>query len=218
MSEPTKPPNYDKAVLGFCELLALVFGLPPGDDLYHGTPLNWRSLTFLAIGGAFAFLGPAWPLLKARIPRRLSVSIVRTASEFRFWLGALFLLFIFAMGPDLYRQALSPDKGTIERLEADIAALKTLPPGAPLSPVRDDAASLNAASQISTAPPKAEREASATYTQSADQGQLKTPTVVKILFGPNPDKVPPKEMDSENVMWQAVGGTSGSNPTLDARA
>jgi len=79
--------NY--AVFGFCELLGLVFGLPPGDDLYHGAPVTARMVTFLGIGCFFAVLGPLWPLVRTWFPRRWSSSLVNAATDFRYWLALL---------------------------------------------------------------------------------------------------------------------------------
>lgn len=103
---PTTQTN-DLAIFGFCELWGLVFALPPGDALYRGEPLTMRMGVFLAIGSIFAIVGPTWPWIKTNFPRRLSVSISRTASDFRYWLGALALLFAFVIGPDLYQEAVS---------------------------------------------------------------------------------------------------------------
>jgi len=86
--EPAVPTN-NLAVFGFCELWGLIFGLPPGEDLYRGAPVTARMVAFLAIGGAFAILGPTWPASKSKFPRRLSASFVRTASDFRWWVIAL---------------------------------------------------------------------------------------------------------------------------------
>jgi hypothetical protein len=85
----TTVPTNNLAVFGFCELCGLIFGLPPGEDLYRGAPVTAHMVAFLAIGGAFAILGPTWPGLKSRFPRRLSATFVRTASDFRWWVIAL---------------------------------------------------------------------------------------------------------------------------------
>jgi hypothetical protein len=82
-------PTNNIVVLGFCELWGLIFGLPPGEDLYRGGPVTVRMVVFLAIGGTFAILGPTWPALKSKFPRRLSATFVRTASDFRWWGVAL---------------------------------------------------------------------------------------------------------------------------------
>ncbi len=79
----------DLAVFGFCELWGLVFGLPPGEDLYHGAPMTARMFTFLSIGAAFAILGPTWPLVKRRFPLAW---LLRISTDFGYWLFALGLL------------------------------------------------------------------------------------------------------------------------------
>jgi len=88
-------PTNDLAVLGFCELWGLIFGLPPGEDLYHGAPVTARMVAFLIIGGAFALFGPSWPWIKSRFPRRFSVTFVRTASDFRWWVVVLLIWYVF---------------------------------------------------------------------------------------------------------------------------
>ena len=94
------------AVFGFCELWGLVFALPPGEALYNGAPMTFKMGVFLVLGSLFAILGPAWPWVKTRFPRRLSASVARTASDFRYWLYALSILFVFLIGPDIYQRAL----------------------------------------------------------------------------------------------------------------
>ena len=44
----------DKAVLGLCETLALLFGLPFGEDLYNDKSVTGWHLSYLAIGLLFA--------------------------------------------------------------------------------------------------------------------------------------------------------------------
>jgi hypothetical protein len=110
--DPRQNKTSDLAVFGFCELLGLVFGLPPGEDLYHGAPITIRMVVFLAIGGIFAVIGPAWPFIKNKIQWRESMtfatSFARTASDFRYWLVALLVLFVYMFGPDVYQRATAP--------------------------------------------------------------------------------------------------------------
>ncbi len=101
VSSDQKRPTNDLAVFGFCELWGLIFGLPPGEDLYHGGAVTLRMITFLAIGAAFAILGPTWPLVKSRFPRRFASGFVRAASDFRWWIVMLLLgLIIPSVLPD----------------------------------------------------------------------------------------------------------------------
>jgi hypothetical protein len=86
-------PTNDKAVLGFCELWALFFALPAGEALYRGESMNLRMMLFAGIGSVFAILGPAWPSVKSKFPRRFSVAFVRTASDFRWWAAILLVGF-----------------------------------------------------------------------------------------------------------------------------
>lgn len=79
-------PTNDKVVFAFCELWALVLGFPPGDDLYHGAPVTGRMVGFACAASVFQIVGPSWPWLKGRINRRWSVSLVRAATDFRWWL------------------------------------------------------------------------------------------------------------------------------------
>lgn len=48
----------DKAIISLCEVLALLFGLPFGEDLYRGTRITYQHLFYLAIGLIFAVGGP----------------------------------------------------------------------------------------------------------------------------------------------------------------
>jgi hypothetical protein len=106
-----KGSGHDVAVFGFCELLGLVFGLPPGEDLYHGAPVTVRLIVFLAIGLFFAVLGPSWPFLRRKYAgvqvMTLSATFARTALDFRYWFVGLIVLYAFTYGPDVYRRAVS---------------------------------------------------------------------------------------------------------------
>lgn len=118
-SPPPGPPNppdpniwtmADKAVLAICETLALLFGLPFGDDLYHGTPITGWHYFYLAVGLLFAGGGPMWPWIRTRkwVPKGFSAAISRAAADARVWLAVLLLLFIYGAGPELYHRATAP--------------------------------------------------------------------------------------------------------------
>lgn len=89
-----QPPTNDKAVLGFCELFALFFGLPAGEAFYRGEPITMRMIAFAIAGSIFAILGPTWPYVKSTFPRRISATFVRTASDFRWWMVVILIGFI----------------------------------------------------------------------------------------------------------------------------
>src|SRR6266851_8903413 len=100
-----KMSTSDKAVLGVCELLGLMFALPFGEDLYHGTTItNWH-IFYLVIGILFAVAGPIWPQLKMRAPQHLSTTFVDAAQDFRIWLAVLLVLFVYGVGPEVYQRA-----------------------------------------------------------------------------------------------------------------
>ncbi len=100
----------DKAVLGLCEMLALLFGLPFGEDLYNEKSITWLHLFYLAIGLLFAVSGPMWPWVRTRtwLPESVSASFTRAALDARYWLAGLFLIFLFGVAPDVYRRATEP--------------------------------------------------------------------------------------------------------------
>jgi hypothetical protein len=108
------PPNFwtfaDKAMLGLCELLALLFGLPFGEDLYNDKPVTRWHLFYLAIGVLFAVAGPMWPWIRTRtwLPAGAIASLSKAPLDARLWIAALLLLFIYATGPELYKRAVSP--------------------------------------------------------------------------------------------------------------
>jgi len=124
---PDQKPISNLVVFGFCELWGLAFGFPPAEDLYHGVAVNPRMVTFMAIGSAFAILGPTWPLIKTTIPRAFSATFTKAASDFRWWLVALVLIFVFVWGPQIYQRAMSSGQSseplfTQSQVTAKIAA------------------------------------------------------------------------------------------------
>lgn len=52
-------------------------------------------IVFAVIGLSFVLLGPNWPWLKSRLPRRFAASITRVGSNFRWWLVVLLLGFVY---------------------------------------------------------------------------------------------------------------------------
>jgi hypothetical protein len=90
----------DKAVFSVCELLALLFGLPFGDHLYHSQPITGWHYIYLGIAVLFAVGGPMWPWIRTRawVSPRVSASVSRAASDARVWLIILLLLFIYGAG------------------------------------------------------------------------------------------------------------------------
>jgi hypothetical protein len=74
---------------GFCELVSLMLALPAGDALYKGDPISVRMAIFAVLGLLSAIAGPMWPRFKGKLPRRFSVTFVRAAADFRWWLVVL---------------------------------------------------------------------------------------------------------------------------------
>lgn len=60
----------DKAVFAVCELLALAFGLPFGEDLYRGTAVSRDHLLYLSIGILFAVAGVAPSAIRLMLKNR----------------------------------------------------------------------------------------------------------------------------------------------------
>jgi len=89
VAEQHQAPTNDLAVLGFCELVGLMFGLPPSEAFYRGDPISVRMVMFGIIGIVFAVIGPLWPRLKQRLPRRFAARFVRVASDFKWWMAIL---------------------------------------------------------------------------------------------------------------------------------
>jgi hypothetical protein len=103
----------DHAVLGFCEILALMFGLPPGEALFRGEPLSLRLVGFIVVGAIFAALGPGWPAVRKKFPQQaLVLSIGRIASDARYWLAVILIGFLYAASPEMYRRAVVPVAST----------------------------------------------------------------------------------------------------------
>jgi len=112
MAKPSSPSVdvqalADKAVLGICEMLGLLFGLPFGEDLYRDRPFNeisaWHWF-YLAVGIVFAGVGFMFPWIRTRtwIPERVSASLSRSALDARIWITGLLILFVWVVvWPDL---------------------------------------------------------------------------------------------------------------------
>jgi hypothetical protein len=120
--EPEPPPkpernfwNYiDKAVLSLFELLALMFGLPFGDDLFHDKPVTNLHIVYLGIGALFAIGGPMFPLVRTVnwIPKGVTISISAAARDARIWIVVLLIFFLYGVAPELYRRATAPITAT----------------------------------------------------------------------------------------------------------
>src|SRR5271166_3418738 len=110
-----KVPTNNLVVFGFCELWGILLGLPPGEDLYHGEPLTARMIIFLALGSAFVILGPSWPWIKSSFPRRISVTFVRAATDFRWW--AVMLLVGLILPSILQRGSLNKSSEVIGHIK-----------------------------------------------------------------------------------------------------
>lgn len=71
MSDDSIPTTWtqaaDKAVLGVCEVAALLFALPFGDALYNGKPILTWHWALLTIGVAIALFGPFWPIIRLKL-------------------------------------------------------------------------------------------------------------------------------------------------------
>jgi hypothetical protein len=93
--ESTEPPKnklstlweaVDKAVLGLCELLALMFGLPFGDDLYQAKAVTGQHGFYLLVGIILAAAGPIFPLIREYLPNDFSASVANAARDARLWI------------------------------------------------------------------------------------------------------------------------------------
>jgi hypothetical protein len=110
--QPTPAPDnksHDYAGIGMFELLGLMFGLPPSDAFYHGNPIDFRMLCFIAAGVFFGGLGTAWPAVRKNFPQQaLVLSVSRIASDARYWLAIILVGFLYAASPEIYRRAVQP--------------------------------------------------------------------------------------------------------------
>lgn len=103
----------DKAMFGLCELLALLFGLPFGDDLYHDKPIasigGWHWFYF-GTAALFAVTGPMWPWIRTRtwLPAGVAASLSKAPLDARLWIAALLFLFLYGTAPEIYQRATAP--------------------------------------------------------------------------------------------------------------
>lgn len=95
----------DRSILGFCELLGLMFALPFGEDLYHGTPITNAHTFYLIIGLLFALAGPMWPTMRAKLlPPRFADKFSDAALDPRYWIFALLAGLICVVASDSYQR------------------------------------------------------------------------------------------------------------------
>jgi hypothetical protein len=129
----------DKAMVGLCEFLALLFGLPFGEDLHNNKPVTPWNYFYLAIAIIFAVTGPMWPWLRTRewIPEGARVSLSKAPLDGRIWIVTLLLLFVYGTGPEIYRRAAQPFTSSISQQPKSIAAPNT--PILPSFPQRSQA-------------------------------------------------------------------------------
>ncbi len=109
VEKPTWAASIDKAVFGFCELLALVFALPFGDALYHGTPVSGAQIGFLVLGGLWAAAGPMWPMIRSEAAQPVKTSLEHAARDARTWIAVL----LFAFGYLFFRNPPPPSAADI---------------------------------------------------------------------------------------------------------
>ena len=81
----------DKAILGLCETLALLFGLPFGEDLYNDRPIAGWHIFYSAVGLMFAIAGPMLVYLRTRpwFSKKASETLSRIATDPLVWLAIL---------------------------------------------------------------------------------------------------------------------------------
>ncbi len=120
----------DKAVLSLFEMLALLFGLPLGDALYHEKPVTNLHLVYLAIGALFAIGGPMFPLIRAInwLPKGIAQSVSSAARDARVWIAVLLLFFSYGIAPEIYQRALAPSvpaQNSQQQMDEKIAAAVT---------------------------------------------------------------------------------------------
>jgi hypothetical protein len=115
----------DHAVLGLCEILALMFGLPPGEALFRGDPLSLRLVGFIVAGAVFAALGPGWPAVRKSFPQQtLVLSLGRIAADARYWLVIILVGFLYAASPEMYQRATAPAGPTADEIVTATAPIK----------------------------------------------------------------------------------------------
>lgn len=96
MSSSSDDSATSRAVFALCELLALMFGLPPGEALLRGDDIDLRMAVFIFLGLFFAVLGPVWPTMRKKFPNQaLLASIGRVSSDFRWWTVVLLAFFLY---------------------------------------------------------------------------------------------------------------------------
>ena len=104
---------FDKAVLALCEVVALLFALPFGEDLYRGAPVTLRHQIYLGIGLMFAVTGP----FVSRIAQTMSPQLQQVARNLYVWLAIILLIFVYGAYRDIW------EPGIVASLESQNSAL-----------------------------------------------------------------------------------------------
>jgi hypothetical protein len=87
----------DGAVAGISELLALLFGLPFGDDLYRDKPISGWHLFYFAVAILFAIGGPMWPYMRKKswVSKNFIARVSAGATDPWNWVAMLVVLFLY---------------------------------------------------------------------------------------------------------------------------
>ena len=100
MSDESGSSPSDKMVSGICELLALLFGLPIGEEFYRGTRIALVHYVYLEIAILFAGIGGSWRVIRRKFPQNpIVLTLGRAAQDARNWIFTLLIMFVFFAVP-----------------------------------------------------------------------------------------------------------------------
>jgi hypothetical protein len=83
--------DFDKAVFGLFEALALLFALPFGEKLYRGAPITLSDTIYLGVGLVFAAAGP----FVSRASKIMHPQLKLAARNVYVWLAVILLIFLY---------------------------------------------------------------------------------------------------------------------------
>jgi hypothetical protein len=98
MAEGPLPENNDAVVRAFIQVVAAALVSQAIAAFYSGESIE-RGAVGLGLGVAVSFIGFKWRAIKVRMGLRFSQIATNVATDFRWWLALIFIVFVYLGAP-----------------------------------------------------------------------------------------------------------------------